>query len=290
LTGSLEFVKMQSNGNDFVVIDVRNRKVQPWISLVPRLADRHFGIGADGVILITRSKNADLGIRYFNADGSEDMCGNALICLGKYLYDEVKYKNVSLTIGTIDGIKELKLIVNRKKLESVKINLGLPRLEAKDVPVNLPWPRVVDYPLKLDKEIFKITCLSLGTPHTVIFPGEALFPLMEGQGNFPLFCRWSKKIEQHPFFPYRTSVIWGRIVSPVEIQIRIWERGVGETLACGTGAAAALVVACLHGWTKPKVEVISYGGKMTAEWNKTNNNIWITGTSDLVFRGQWQLS
>lgn len=287
MTRSLEFVKMHSNGNDFVVIDVRNRRAQPWEKLVPRLTNRHFGIGADGVVLISRSKNANFGIRYFNADGTEDICGNALICVGKYLYEELKCRNVSFAIGTIDGIKELKLIVSRKKIESVQINLGSPRLEAKDVPVNLPWPRVIDYPLKLDKEMFKITCLSLGTPHTVIFPGEDFFSLIERQESFPLFRRWSQKIEQHPLFPYRTSVIWGRINSPVEIQIRTWERGVGETLACGTGAAAALVVACLHGWTKPKVEVVSYGGKITTEWDKANNNILITGTSELVFRGQW---
>ncbi|MCC6446092.1 MAG: diaminopimelate epimerase [Armatimonadetes bacterium] len=274
----MPFVKMQGIGNDFVVIDGTDMPEMDWPEIAVRTADRHFGIGSDGLLVILPSVAADFRMRMFNPDGTEDFCGNGLRCMGKYVYDCGLTRQTSLKIETSQGLKDLLLLTDGPQAQAVRVNLGPPRLHPGDIPMKVNAERVIDYPLEVDGEILKITALSAGTAHAVVFVPEG-----EGRGYLD---RYGSRVERHPLFPERTSVLFCEVRSRREMALTIWERAVGETLACGTGACAAAVAARLHGLTDPEVDVTSAGGTLHIAWEE-GSDILMTGPAAFVFEGVW---
>jgi len=269
----IPFTKMQSVGNDFIIL-YWEEKEPDWSLISRRLTDRHFGIGADGLIIILPSNVADYRMRMFNPDGTEDMCGNGLRCSAK-VFCELKNVNKNIIrVETIKGIKEVEIIDRTDWI--VRANLGKPLLKPKEIPTLLDFSPIVDYPLVVKYRIFNATIVSIGTPHAVIFHEDLTNDAFE---------RYSPQIENHPIFPERTSVIW--VIDEDnngELKIRIWERGVGETIGCGTGACAAVVAKVLKGGTKTSYKVTSKGGSLCVEW-KNKEDVFLKGKVDEVFKG-----
>jgi len=268
----LQFAKMHSVGNDFIVI-YWDKDEPDWSSLSRKLTNRHFGIGADGLIIILPSNIADYRMRMFNPDGTEDMCANGLRCSAR-IFAEIKDRNKALfKVETITGIKEVEIIDRKDWI--VQANLGEPLLKSEDIPVPLGFSPIVDYPLVVKNKIFNATILSTGTPHSVIFY-ESL--------SDDVFETYSPLIENHPLFQYRTSVIWVTEECPDEVKIRIWERGVGETLGCGTGACAVVVAKVLKDNKKTSYKVTSKGGTLYVEW-KNKKDLYLSGKVEKVYDG-----
>lgn len=284
---------MHSLGNDFIVIDDRELKLKNLPKLAKKLCDRRFGIGADQILLLCNSRKADFKMRIFNADGSEvEMCGNGIRCLGKYIWDKkirsqesgVRSKKASsvtktLSIETLGGIKHL-----RKIGEQIEVDMGEPILEAEKIPVKIKQGTkdkgqgvpVINYPLKIKDKLFKITCVSMGNPHVVIIVKEVRHVLLDQYG--PL-------IEHHKLFPKRTNVEFVQIMNKNNIKMRVWERGAGETMACGTGASASAVASVLLSLTNRKVVVHLPGGKLRIHWSEKDNCVYMTGDAIKVFEG-----
>ncbi|MBC7320281.1 diaminopimelate epimerase [bacterium] len=268
----LQFTKMQAVGNDFIVINWEKEELD-WSLLSNKLTHRHFGIGADGLIVILPSKIADYRMRMFNPDGTEDMCGNGLRCSVRLFCELKNIDKNDIEIETISGIKRAK-IVNRKDW-NIRVNLGRPILDPKEIPVLLDFSPIVDYPLVVKDKIFNATIVSIGTTHSVIFYKN----LTE-----KIFREYSPIIEKHPVFPERTSVIWVTEEDYSELKIRIWERGVGETLGCGTGACAVVVAKVLKGGGNLNYKVTSKGGTLYIEW-KDKGDVFLAGKVEKVFEG-----
>lgn len=267
-----EFVKMQAIGNDAIIIDCLKQSVPNPTYLSRKLCNRKTGIGADQLILLTKSRKADFGTRIFNADGSEaEMCGNGIRCLARYIKDWGHSTKKTLNIETLAGVKEITF-----HGKNIEVDMGEPLMKGKEIPVNLSG-RVINRPLKMESKEFRITCLSVGNPHCVIFH--------ENLQEFPL-DKFGPMIEHHHIFPKRTNVSFVNVLSRNEIQMRVWERGVGETLGCGTGASAATVASVLNGFTSRKVTVQQPGGKLEIEWNRKDNHIMMRGPADVVFTGE----
>lgn len=267
-----QFVKMHAIGNDAIVLDCLKQTIGNPPHLARKLCNRHTGIGADQLILLTKSRKADFGVRFFNPDGSEaEMCGNGIRCLARYIKDWKLTTKKHITIEATSGIKN---VAYHGKL--IEVDMGEPRMKGKEIPVNLSG-RVINRPLKLESKEFRITCLSVGNPHCVIFH--------ENISEFDL-SRFGPIIETHHIFPKRTNVSFVNVVSRSEIHMRVWERGAGETLACGTGASAATVASVLNGFTGRKVLVHQPGGKLEIEWNRKDNHILMRGPADVVFVGE----
>ena len=281
----ISFVKMHGLGNDFILIDCLNKSLGDssfFSYLAKKLCDRNFGIGADGLILILPSSKADLRMRIFNYDGSEaQMCGNGIRCFAKYAYENKLISKNKFAVETLAGIITPELIfqdLKNKKVLRIKVNMGTPKLRRRETPMNgEDTPKVVNETLKINLEqTFKITCVSMGNPHCIIFVDDVQSIPVDEIGP---------KIENHSFFPEKTNVEFIHILNRKEINFRVWERGVGETLACGTGACAALVAAVLNNKTDRKATIHLQGGNLDIQW-ANDGNIYMTGPTELVFRGE----
>lgn len=275
----MRFTKMQGAGNDYIYLNGFEKLPADLGSLARQMSDRHFGIGSDGLVIIMPSDCCDFRMRMFNSDGSEaEMCGNASRCVGKYVYDKGLTTKKELTLETLAGVKHLTLHTQNGTVEQVTVDMGEPILSAPEIPVNLPESPVVAHPLEVEGQTFAITCVSMGNPHAVIF--------LDGMDRYDLHHIGSL-IEHHELFPRRTNVEFVEVQSPQDLRMRVWERGAGETLACGTGACATLVAAVLNGRSDRRATLHLLGGDLSIEWREQNNRIYMTGGAVTVFEGEW---
>lgn len=270
---------MQGAGNDYIYLNGFEKLPADLGCLARQMSDRHFGIGSDGLVIIMPSDSCDFRMRMFNSDGSEaEMCGNASRCVGKYVYDKGLTTKKELTLETLAGVKHLTLHTQNGTVEQVTVDMGEPILSAPEIPVNLPESPVVAHPLEVEGQTFAITCVSMGNPHAVIF--------LDGMDRYDLHHIGSL-IEHHELFPRRTNVEFVEVQSPQDLRMRVWERGAGETLACGTGACATLVAAVLNGRSDRRATLHLLGGDLSIEWREQNNRIYMTGGAVTVFEGEW---
>ena len=273
----IKFTKMQGLGNDYVYMDAIHQKIENESSLAQFVSNRHFGIGSDGLILICKSDVADFKMRMFNSDGSEaEMCGNGIRCVGKFIYDKGLTDKTTVTIETLAGIKTLELNTKEGKVETVKVDMGEPILNPKEIPVILDEEPVKNLMLEAEGRKFKFTCVSMGNPHAITE--------VENTEKFDVE-KYGKVLEVDKAFPNKTNVEFIQIVDKNHVKMRVWERGAGETLACGTGACATAVACYLNGKTNRNVEIELLGGKLYIEWNEENNHIYMTGPAVTVFEG-----
>jgi diaminopimelate epimerase len=274
----MRFSKMQGCGNDYIYINCFKEKVKNAPSLSVRLSDRHFGIGGDGLILIAPSKKADARMIMYNADGSEaEMCGNGIRCVAKYVYEARIRRAKVLRIETRCGIKEIAVTVRNGKVTRARVNMGRPHLAPAEIPVVSKADRLVLFPIKIDGKRFEITTVNMGNPHCVVFVDDVKGFPVETIG--PL-------IENHLMFPKRTNVEFVEVLSAAEVRQRTWERGSGETLACGTGASAVCVAGVLTGKTGRKLTCHLSGGTLFLEWKNDNAPVFMTGPCVEAFRGE----
>jgi diaminopimelate epimerase len=276
----ITFTKMHGTGNDYIYIDNRDNRIKKPNELAQEMSDRHYGIGSDGLILIMKSATSDFRMRMFNADGSEaEMCGNGIRCFAKYVFDHGLTDKKSLDIETLAGIKHLELTIHNKKVTSAMVDMGEPILRRDRIPMLGKPGMVVSEILQLpDGASFEITALSMGNPHSVIF--------VEDVERFPVE-KYGPIIESHDFFPQRTNVEFVQIVTRDEVIQRTWERGSGETLACGTGASAVTVASIITKQTDRQLTIHLRGGDLKTEWREETNRVYMTGPAVEVFQGQW---
>ncbi len=273
MSQALAFIKMQGVGNDFVLVDARGGPKHEWPSLARRLCDRHFGVGADGLLLVTQEEGADVGMRMFNPDGTEDFCGNGLRCVARYVADGQPQRR-NLSIATIAGLRAARILDDGQ----VQVEMQQPAFHPSDIPMLVEGDRVVDYDLPLEGGPIRITALSTGSTHAVAF--------VDDLPDDETFLRISPLVENHPFFPERTSVMWTRVSDRHSIRLRIWERGAGETLGCGTGACAAMAAARVQGLVDSEVTVSSRGGEVMVQW-EPGGKLLKTGPAEYVFEGRF---
>ncbi|HNR87855.1 MAG TPA: diaminopimelate epimerase [Spirochaetota bacterium] len=275
----MPFTKMHGIGNDYLYLDARTRAVKNPGRLSREMSDRHFGVGSDGLILVMKSKRADFRMRIFNPDGSEaEMCGNGIRCFAKYVYDRRFTKKTVMAIETMAGIMPVRVSVRGGKVSAATVDMGEPVLQRERIPMIGAPGMVIDEPLPLDGVRFNVTSLSMGNPHAVIY--------VEDVERFPVE-KYGPLIERHDLFPNRTNVEFVEVVNDREIIQRTWERGTGETLACGTGASAAVVAGCLSRNAARSVTVRLRGGALRVEWKERDNRVYLTGPAVEVFEGSW---
>lgn len=269
------FVKMQGTGNDTILIDCLKQQIPNPQHTARKLLNRHFGIGGDQLVLLLKSRKCDFGMRIFNADGSEaEMCGNGIRCLVRYIKEAGISLKKELLIETLAGPRKVKTMG-----KIIEVDMGEPIMRGKDIPVNLSG-RIINRPLKTETKEFRITCLSMGNPHCVTFH-ENLAELAVD--------RFGPLIETYHIFPKRTNVSFVNIMSKNEIQMRVWERGVGETLGCGTAACASAVASVLNGFTDRTVTVALPGGKLEIDWSTKNNHVYMRGPAETIFKGEIEI-
>ena len=274
----MKFTKMEGLGNDYVYINGMQETIENKPEFVKRVSDRHFGIGSDGVIFINASQRADFEMEMYNADGSRsEMCGNGIRCVGKYVYDYGLTQKTDLVIETAGALKYLKLQVENGKVKQVRVNMGAPILEAEKVPVVSEKEKVIDEPIEVLGKTYHMTCVSVGNPHAVIFVEDVQNIDIEKIG--PL-------LEYDARFPKRINVEFVKVLDENTVQMRVWERGTGETLACGTGATATAAACVLNGLTKNEVVVKLLGGDLKIEWDQEKNLLYMTGPAKTVFEGE----
>lgn len=274
----MEFTKMQGCGNDYVYVNGFENKIDNPNKLSEIVSDRHFGIGSDGLIVINPSEKADFKMSMYNADGSEGkMCGNGIRCVAKYVYDNKMTDKTTITVETLSGIKTLELNVKNDKVETVKVNMGTPILLPKDVPVVSDKDKVVDEPIVIDDKEYRITCVSMGNPHAITFIENTDDLEIETIGP---------KFENNPIFPDRVNTEFIQVLDRNTVKMRVWERGSGETFACGTGACATVVACVLNGLTDDKVTVKLLGGDLFIEYNREENTVYMTGPVKVSFTGK----
>ena len=276
----MRFTKMHGAGNDYIYVDCFHE--QPPLNIPATaisVSDRHTGIGGDGMVLICPSEVADARMRMFNADGSEsEMCGNAIRCVAKFVYDRGIAKKPELKIETGRGVLTMQLTAGRDGLiDRVRVNMGTPILESARIPTLLPGDPPLNVPLEVAGKTINVTCISMGNPHCVTFVDEV---------NDDWVLRVGPQIERHPWFPRRVNAEFIQIVSPTEFIMRVWERGSGETMACGTGACASAVAAALTGRTERTVTAHLRGGDLQLEWS-AGGDVFMTGPATEVFSGEW---
>ena len=276
----MRFTKMQGAGNDYVYVDCfRQEMPHNPAGLSRAISDRHFGVGSDGLILICPSTLADARMRMFNADGSEsEMCGNGIRCVAKFLHDHGLVRKPSLRIETGRGILDLALEIQSGTVSQVRVDMGEPILEASKIPTTLSGSPPVNASLDVAGRTMTVTCVSVGNPHCVIFVDEITDDLVLGLGP---------KIEVHPAFPRKINVEFISVRAPDELNMRVWERGSGETLACGTGACASTVAGVLAGKSQRRVTMHLRGGDLNLEWSEKDNHVYMTGPAVEVFSGDW---
>ena len=279
----MKFTKMHGCGNDYIYVDGAKEILTPQEKpeVVRRLSDRHFGIGGDGVIFINPSREADFEMEMYNMDGSRaEMCGNGIRCVAKFVYDKGLTDKTSISVISCGKIKYLTLTVENGKVSTVKVNMGSPILKAVDIPVISDKEEVIGDEIEIDGEIYKMTCVSMGNPHAVVFMNEVEGLPLEKMG--PLF-------ENHARFPKRINTEFVKVLDENTVEMRVWERGTGETLACGTGACATVVACVLNGLTKEQVTVKLLGGNLQIQWDRESNLVYMTGPATTVFEGEIEI-
>ncbi|WP_347487942.1 diaminopimelate epimerase [Desulfoscipio sp. XC116] len=276
------FTKVHGLGNDFVLVNVNEEKNLPadLAGLAVKVCHRHFGVGADGLVLIKPGKEADMAMQIINSDGSEaEMCGNAIRCVAKYAYERGIVRKTKMAVETGAGIIVPELVMENDAIKAVRVDMGTPSLEREQIPMTGPAGRVVNEPLAVGGDVFNITTVSMGNPHCVIFVPEVdAVPL----GN------WGTGVETHPVFPRKTNVEFVQVLNDKEVRMRVWERGAGPTMACGTGACATAVAAVLNGYTGRNVRVHLYAGALDIEW-AADNHLYMTGPAEQVFVGDYPI-
>lgn len=274
------FTKMHGLGNDYVYINGFEEHLEDPAAVARVVSDRHFGIGADGLILILPSSYADFRMRVFNADGSEaQMCGNGIRCLAKYVYDHRLTRQTTIQVETLAGILELYLFPFGEVIDKVRVMMGEPRLQREQIPMQGPPGPVLNEPLHVEEKTFEVTAVSMGNPHCIVFVDDPQTFEVE---------YWGPRFEHHPAFPEGVNTEFVRVLDDQTFRMRVWERGSGETLACGTGASAATVACHLTGRTGRQVTAHLLGGSLELEWRETDNQVFMTGPAVEVYSGQWQ--
>ena len=277
----MKFTKMHGIGNDYVYVNCFKETVEHPSEMAIKVSDRHFGIGSDGLILIKPSEMADGKMEMYNADGSQGaMCGNGIRCVAKYMYDYGITDKTSISVETKSGIKYLDLTIKEGKVDTVKVNMGTPILKAVDIPVRSEKEQVIDEPVMVDGKEWKITCVSMGNPHAITYIDDVKNLEIEKIGP---------KFENHEIFPDRVNTEFVRVIDRNTVEMRVWERGSGETLACGTGACAVAVSSILNGLTEEEVTVKLLGGDLKIFWDRTENKVYMTGSATTVFDGEIDL-
>lgn len=277
----MKFTKMQGIGNDYVYVNCFEEKIENPEELARKISDRHFGIGSDGLILIKSSKIADFEMVMYNADGSRgEMCGNGIRCVGKYVYERGLTKKTKLSIETLAGIKCLELTVENNQVTLIKVDMGEPELLAKNIPVISNCEQVVHQPIQVNGKIYQMTCVSMGNPHCVVYVDDVEKIEIEKLG--PLF-------ENHECFPKRTNTEFVKVIDKKTLQMRVWERGSAETLACGTGACATAVATILNELCEDEVLIHLLGGDLKIKWDADDQHVYMTGSAEFVFDGEIQI-
>lgn len=275
----MNFTKMQGLGNDYVYVNCFQEKVENPSELSIKVSDRHFGIGADGLILIKPSDVADFEMEMYNADGSQGaMCGNGIRCVAKYVYDYGLTDKTSITVNTKSGIKYLDLTIENGKAVQIRVNMGAPILEAPRIPAISSKERVINEPVFVDGKEYHITAVSMGNPHAVTYIDDVKGLEIEKIGP---------KFENHEMFPDRVNTEFVKVLDSHTVEMRVWERGSGETLACGTGACAVAVASILNGLTEEEVTVKLLGGDLKIYWDRKENLVYMTGSAEVVFDGEF---
>ncbi|PJN53728.1 Diaminopimelate epimerase [Paenibacillus sp. GM2FR] len=274
----MEFTKMHGLGNDFVVVYGEQELPSNASERAVKLCNRFFGIGADGLVYILPSTKADFMMRIMNSDGSEaEQCGNAIRCVAKYVYDHGHIDREEITIETIGaGVQQVRLTVQEGQVSSVRVDMGEPVLNGLSVPTTIDLHPVVNHPIEADGKEFRFTAVSMGNPHCVIYVDDAI--------NFDLGV-WGPKLEVHPLFPRKINVEFATVNSRSQVDMRVWERGAGPTLACGTGACATLVSSVLNGLTDRSATISLKGGDLFIEWDESDNHVYMTGPAEVVYAG-----
>jgi len=281
----MKFTKMQGCGNDYVYVDggkeVIAQEKKP--ELVRRLSDRHFGIGGDGVIFINPSKEADFEMEMYNMDGTRsEMCGNGIRCVAKFVYDKGLTDKTTVSIISGGSVKYLDLNIENGKVSTIKVNMGAPILKAADIPVitDNPDGQVVNETIEVLGKEYKMTCVSMGNPHAVVFMDDVENLDIEKIGPY---------FENHERFPKRTNTEFVKVIDRKNVEMRVWERGTGETLACGTGTCATVVACVLNGLTEDEVTVKLLGGSLKIKWDREENLVYMTGPAVTVFEGEVEI-
>lgn len=274
----MKFTKMHGIGNDYVYVNCFEESVKNPAEVSKFVSDRHFGIGSDGLILISPSAIADFRMNIYNADGSQaEMCGNGIRCVAKYVYDYGLTDKTEISVETLAGIKYLRLQVENGKVASVEVNMGAPILESKEIPVAVEESPVVNVPVEVKGKIYHMTCVSMGNPHAIIFMNNVKDLDIEAIGPY---------FENHTVFPKRTNTEFVEVLDRNTVNMRVWERGSDETLACGTGACATTVACILNDKTENEVTVHLLGGDLKIRWDREANQVYMTGPATVVFDGE----
>lgn len=274
----MKFTKMHGIGNDYVYVNCFEESVKDPVEVSKFVSDRHFGIGSDGLILISPSAIADFRMNIYNADGSQaEMCGNGIRCVAKYVYDYGLTDKTEISVETLAGIKYLRLQVENGKVASVEVNMGAPILEPKEIPVAVEESPVVNVPVEVKGKIYHMTCVSMGNPHAIIFMNNVKDLDIEAIGPY---------FENHTVFPKRTNTEFVEVLDRNTVNMRVWERGSDETLACGTGACATTVACILNDKTENEVTVHLLGGDLKIRWDREANQVYMTGPATVVFDGE----
>ena len=273
----MKFTKMHGIGNDYVYVNCFEEKIEDPNQTSKFVSDRHFGIGSDGLILIKPSDVADFEMDMYNSDGSQGaMCGNGIRCVAKYVYDYGLTDKTNISVDTKSGIKYLDLTVTNGKVALVKVNMGQPELNAEKIPMIYKKQQVIQQPLAVKDNIYEVTAVSMGNPHVIVYMDQIRDLAIEKIG--PDF-------EKHPAFPEGVNTEFVHVIDRKTVEMRVWERGSGETLACGTGACAVAVACVLNGYTEEEVTVRLLGGELKIFWNRKENLVYMTGPAEVVFDG-----
>lgn len=275
----MKFTKMHGCGNDYVYINGFIEKVENKPEWVRKISDRHFGVGGDGAIFVNPSQEADFEMEMYNADGTRaEMCGNGIRCVAKYVYDYGLTDKTQITIASFHKVKYLDLTVENGKVSKVRVDMGTPILKAQEVPVVSEKEQVVNEKIQVNGKEFAMTCVSMGNPHAVVFMDDVANLEIEKIGPF---------FENHERFPNRTNTEFVKVLDRSHVEMRVWERGTGETLACGTGCCATVVACVLNGLTDRKVLVKVLGGEIEIEWDEKTGTVFMTGPATTVFDGEY---
>lgn len=284
----LEFVKMHGCGNDYIFVVATSMRPADPVALAARLSDRHFGVGADGLIMLCPAARADLRMEMYNADGSRaDMCGNGIRCLARLAYESGIARRNPMTVETDSGVRTIWLRLEGGRVAGATVDMGAPVLEGREIPT-MAQGRVIDYPLEVAGRQKTITAVSMGNPHCVLFVADdQVFGLSDAE-----FARLGRQFERHPFFPRGVNTEFILPLSPSRLRMRVWERGSGETMACGTGACASLVAAALTGRAGRRAALELRGGQLEIEWRESGEgagHVFMTGEAVEIFRGRVEL-